>query len=380
MTEKTRESVAGIRVLKAYAMLDGDAADFERHSGEYFRRFMRYTLVDALFHPLILFLAGSCLAILLGVGGYRVIAGRTTVGTFVALVSYLGMLTWPMIAAGWMLALQQRATASMERINAFLGRPPQRGTSGAGPELADASLRLQDLTFSYPGAEAPALLAVSAAVPPGGSLGVVGEIGSGKSTLVQLLTRLQDPPPGTLFLGGRDVLELPLDRLRQTLAYVPQEAFLFSETIADNLRLGKPNATGEELEAACRTAALHDEILGFPNGYETLLGERGITLSGGQKQRLCLARALLKGAPVLLLDDTLSAVDAEAERRILAALGEARQGRTTVLVSHRVSAVRDLDQIVVLSRGRVVQRGTHAELAAAPGYYHEMVELQEMET
>ncbi len=378
MTEKTRESVAGIRVLKAYAQRAGDTADFDRHSREYFRQFMRHTVVDALFHPLILLLAGSCLAILLGVGGLRVIAGATSVGTFVALVSYLGMLTWPMIASGWMLALVQRATASMDRINAFLARAPQPAGTGPDPGPLAGTLAVRDLTFSYPGAEGPALSRLDLEVPEGGSLGVVGEIGSGKSTVVQLLARLHDPPPATVFVGGHDVVELPLARLRETLAYVPQEAFLFSETIADNLRLGKPGASPAELEAACRAAALHDEIMAFPDGYETVLGERGITLSGGQKQRLCLARALLKDAPVLLLDDTLSAVDADAERRILAGMARARQGRTTVLVSHRVSAVRDLDQILVLARGRVVQRGTHPELAAVPGTYRDMVELQEM--
>jgi len=380
MTEKVRESVAGIRVLKAYTQEAGDAVDFDRHNEDYFRRFMHYTKVDAMFHPLILLLAGSCLAVLLGAGGMRVIEGRTTVGTFVALTSYLGMLTWPMIAAGWMLTLIQRASASMDRLNTFFDRAPQ--TEGAAPDPGPLSgeLRAAGLTFTYPGSDRPSLQDLSVEVPAGGSLGIVGEIGSGKSTVVQLLARLHEPPPGTLFVGGRDAASLPLARLRETLACVPQEAFLFSDTIAENLRLGKPDATREELEEACSVAALHTEILGFPQGYETLLGERGITLSGGQKQRLCLARALLKQSPVLLLDDTLSAVDAEAERAILAALRSARGGRTTVLVSHRVSAVRDLDQILVLKEGRVLQHGTHAALSATPGYYREMVELQELET
>ncbi len=381
MTEKARESVAGIRVLKAYVQRDGDTADFARHSEDYFRRFMRYTRVDALFHPLILLIAGSCLGILLGVGGLRVIGGETSVGTFVALTSYLGMLTWPMIAAGWMLTLVQRAAASMDRINAFLDREPQSEAGAVPPDGPLAGdLRIEGLTFVFPGADRPALRDLSVRVAAGGSLAVVGEIGSGKSTLLQLVSRLYDPPTGTVRLGGRDVTTLPLAVLREAVAYVPQEAFLFSDTVEANLRLGKPGATREELEAVCRLAALHDEILGFPAGYRTLLGERGITLSGGQKQRLCLARALLKEAPLLLLDDTLSAVDAEAERKILASLASARAGRTTVVVSHRVSAVRDLDQILALRRGEVVQRGTHAELAAAPGYYHEMVELQEMES
>jgi len=380
MTERVRESVAGIRVLKAYVQEAGDAADFDRHNDDYFRRFMHYTKVDAMFHPLILLLAGSCLAVLLGAGGIRVIEGRTTVGTFVALTSYLGMLTWPMIAAGWMLTLIQRASASMDRLNTFFDRAPQTEGSAPDPGPLSGELRVEGLTFTYPGSDRPSLEGLSVAVPAGGSLGIVGEIGSGKSTVVQLLARLHEPPPGTLFVGGHDAASLPLGRLRETLAYVPQEAFLFSDTIAENLRLGKPDATREELEEACSVAALHGEIQGFPQGYETLLGERGITLSGGQKQRLCLARALLKRSPVLLLDDTLSAVDAEAERAILAALRSARDGRTTVLVSHRVSAVRELDQILVLKEGRVLQHGTHAALSATSGYYREMVELQELES
>lgn len=379
LTEKARESLSGIRVLKAYSQAEGDSAHFGRLGEAYYGKFMTYTVVDALFHPLILLLAGSCLALLLGVGGGRVISGETTVGTFVALLSYLGMLTWPMIAAGWMLTLLQRASASMDRIQAFLRRTPQADGLRADPGPLSGALSVRGLTFTFPGAQSPALTDLSLELQPGGSLGLVGEIGSGKSALIQLLPRLQDPPRGSIFVGGHDVVDLPLARLRETFSFVPQEAFLFSDTIAENLKLGAPEATPAHMEAACRTAALHEEILGFPQGYETLLGERGITLSGGQKQRLCLARALLRRAPVLLLDDTLSAVDADAERRILAALRDARSGRTLVVVSHRVSAVRGCDQILVLREGRVIQRGTFAQLAAAPGYFREMAELQEME-
>ncbi len=380
MTEKARESLAGMRILKAYVQRDGDSADFARYNEDYFKRFMHYTKVDALFHPLIMLIAGSCVAILLGAGGARVISGRTSVGSFVALTSYLGMLTWPMIAAGWMLTLVQRAAASMDRINAFLDRKPQaEEASGAACRLASHSIEIRGLTFTYPGSEKPSLRNVSASVPEGGSLGVAGEIGSGKSTIVQLLSRLYDPPPGSLLIGGTDVTSIPLKTLREMISVVPQEAFLFSDTIERNLLLGNPGATRDEIRAACALAAIDEEISAFPDGYGTLLGERGITLSGGQKQRLCLARALLKEAPVLLLDDTLSAVDAGAERKILSGLALARRDRTTIVVSHRVSAVKDLDQILVLKRGAVIQQGTHAALMASPGYYREMAELQEIE-
>ncbi len=380
MTEKVRESVAGMRILKAYVQHEGDRADFARYNEDYFKKFMHYTAVDALFHPMILLIAGLCVAILLGAGGARVISGKTSVGSFVALTSYLGMLTWPMIAAGWMLTLVQRAAASMDRINAFLDRKPQAGEAAGRPEGSGAhDIEIRGLTFTYPGSERLSLRDLSASVPEGGSLGVVGEIGSGKSTLVQILSRLYDPEPGTVFLGGADITKIPLQELRETIAVVPQEAFLFSSTIAQNLLIGNPRATQGQLRDVCALAAIDEEIEAFPLGYETLLGERGITLSGGQKQRLCLARALLKDAPVLLLDDTLSAVDAGAERKILAGLAGARRHRTTMVVSHRVSAVRELDRILVLKRGAVIQQGTHAELSAVPGYYREMAELQEIE-
>lgn len=378
LTEKARESVAGVRVLRAYGREGEDAADFEKRNEDYFAKYLRYVRVDAFFHPAILLVAGTCVAVLLAAGGARVLGGQTSMGSFVAFASYLGMLTWPMIAAGWMLTLVQRASASMDRINALLQTSDEEGEARRAPDSPlKGSLQACGLTFSYPGQAVPALRDVSFEVAAGGSLGVVGEVGSGKSTVAQLLSRLYDPPPGALFVDGTDALELPLDYLRRGMAYVPQEPFLFSDTIAENLRVAKPDATAEEMRAACELAALDEEIETFPNGYETLLGERGITLSGGQKQRLCLARALLKPSPVLILDDTLSAVDADAERRILAGLKRVAGLRTLVVISHRVSAVRDLDGILCLQRGAAVQSGTHAELSRRPGFYRDMVELQE---
>lgn len=380
LTEKTRESVAGIRILKAYDRGRGDLEDFQRYNDDVFRKTLHYVKVDALFHPAILLLAGTSVAILLGVGGGRVLGGHTSVGSFVAFSSYLGMLTWPMIAAGWMVTLVQRAAASMDRIQELLRDTSGREAGKSGSDLPrDASLEARNLSFSYPGSSRPALSEVSFFVPAGGALGLVGDVGSGKSTLAQLLVRLREPPEGTLFLGGVDLRALPPAEVRRRVAYVPQDPFLFSDTVAENLRLAKEDATAEEMEEACRLAALHDEIAALPQGYDTLLGERGITLSGGQKQRLCLARALLRPAEVLVLDDTLSAVDAETERKILSGLARARQGRTLVVVSHRLSAVRDLPLVLVLDGGRVVEQGDHETLLARGGYYRELSELQEME-
>ncbi|MEW6756634.1 MAG: ABC transporter ATP-binding protein [Acidobacteriota bacterium] len=381
LTEKTRESVAGMRVLRAYDRGHSDLADFERYNADVFAKTLKYVRVDAVFHPAVLLLAGSCVAILLAVGGGRVLSGNTSVGSFVAFASYLGMLTWPMIAAGWMLSLTQRAAASMDRINGLFAERDAEGSGRPVPsgEGRRGGLEARGLTFAFPGAGGPALRDVCFAVSPGGSLGLVGEVGSGKSTLAQLLLRLHEPPEGTLFLDGEDVAGLNPENLRRAIAYVPQEPFLFSDTIAENLRLGKEDATRGEMEESCRLSALHEEVAAFPDGYDTLLGERGITLSGGQKQRLCLARALLKPSSVLVLDDTLSAVDADTERRILAGMAEAVRDRTLVVVSHRMSAVRDLDLILVLREGRVVQVGRHDDLMDREGYYRDMVELQEME-
>jgi ATP-binding cassette, subfamily B, multidrug efflux pump len=378
MTEKARESIAGVRVLRAYVQEEGDARDFERFSGDYYAKYLRYTRLDAMFHPTILAMAGACMALLLGVGGGRIIEGKTSVGSFVAFASYLGMLTWPMIAAGWMGSLIQRASASMDRIRELLREAPEVDAAPAGVSGVCGAVEARDLTFSYPGQASPAVEGLNFTLRAGGSVGIVGEVGSGKSTVAHLLCRIWDPPGTSLFLDGADILDLPLSVLRKSIAYVPQEAFLFSDTIEENLRVGGPDAPRAEIEAACAAAAFHDEVVALPLGYETLLGERGITLSGGQKQRLCLARALLKRAPILVLDDTLSAVDAGTESRILENLAKWAPDQTRVVVSHRVSAVRDLDEILVLWRGRVIQRGSHAALMAQEGFYREMAELQRM--
>lgn len=380
LTEKARESLAGMRVLRAFVQADGDSGDFDRYNVEYYRRQMSYVRVDSLYQPSIVVLAGLSSAVLLGVGGTRVATGLTSLGSFTAFVSYLGMLAWPMIAAGWMLTLFQRGAASLSRINALLAaeeEPQEAVLPSASPGVGQIEVR--HLTFTYPNQERPALTDVSFEVPKAGTIGLVGEVGSGKSTLALLLSRLYEPPPGTVFLDGRAVETVPLRWLRQQVAWVPQEAFLFSDTIENNLRVGRADATREEMEAACRLSAVHNEILEFPDGYRTLLGERGISLSGGQKQRLCLARALLKQAPVMVLDDTLSAVDSETEHAILTGLKDAMAGRTTVVIAHRISSLRHLDWILVLRDGHVIQQGRHQTLLAVPGFYRDLYELQELE-
>jgi len=372
LTEKSRESISGMRVLRTLVQDQGDAADFRRITAEQHRRFMTFVKVDGVYSPTILFLSGISSALLLAVGGQHVVDGRLTVGEFTAFASFLGQLSWPMVAAGWTLSLVQRATASMDRILTLLDSLPEPEQPVLESTFA-GSLELRDLTFTYPTGVKPALADLSARVAAGGSLGLVGEVGSGKSTLTRLLQRLFEPPPGTIFLDGHDVTLMNLAQLRQQFAWVEQESFLFSATIEENLRL---SGFEGDVQVAARQAELHQEVLSFPDGYNTLLGERGVTLSGGQRQRLCLARALLKPAPVLLLDDTLSAVDADTEQRILATLAGLRGRQTLLIISHRVSSVRDCDEILVLEEGRVVQRGRHEQLLAEVGLYRRLYELQ----
>lgn len=372
LTEKSRESISGMRVLRTLVQDQGDAAEFRRITAEQHRRFMTFVKVDGVYSPTILFLSGISSALLLAVGGQHVVDGRLTIGEFTAFASFLGQLSWPMVAAGWTLSLVQRATASMDRILTLLDSLPEPQQDRVSEPFAGA-LEVRGLTFSYPGGVKPALQDLSAQVQAGGSLGLVGEVGSGKSTLTRLVQRLFEPPPGTIFLDGRDVTELNLSQLRQQFAWVEQESFLFSATIEENLRLSGHEG---DVQEAARQAELHQEVLSFPDGYQTLLGERGVTLSGGQRQRLCLARALLKPAPVLLLDDTLSAVDADTEQRILASLAELRGRQTLVIISHRVSSVRHCDEIVVLEEGRVIQRGRHEQLLTEDGLYKRLYELQ----
>jgi ATP-binding cassette, subfamily B, multidrug efflux pump len=375
MTEKARESISGMRVLRATVQGEGDAADFRRITEDQYQRFMTHVKLDGLYSPAILVLSGISAAILLGVGGQAVVTGVMTVGDFAAFASFLAQLTWPMIAAAWTLSLVQRGAASMDRILTLLEQPPEpvqpaRALAGHG------ALEIRNLTFSYPQAQQPALTDISFRLQPGASLGLVGEVGSGKSTLTRLLLRLYDPPAGTIRLDDVDITEINLSQLRSQFAWVEQEAFLFSQSISENLKLADEHARPERLREVAAQAELHNEVMTFPLGYDTLLGERGVTLSGGQRQRLCLARALLKQAPVLVLDDTLSAVDAETEHRILTSL-KTRHGRQTLLViSHRVSSVQDLDEILVLEAGKIVQRGTHQQLLASNGLYRRLYELQ----
>jgi ATP-binding cassette, subfamily B, multidrug efflux pump len=379
-----QESLAGVRVVRAYGQEDAEREKFRQANEEYVQRNRGLILLQAIFYPMMSFGFGLAIAAFLWLGSREVILGRLTLGEFVAFHGYLAQLAWPLIAFGWVTNLVQRGTASWLRMLDVLDAQPSivdAPNAAPLPEPIAGSLEIRHLSFSY--GPTPVLHDVSLHVPAGSTLAIVGPTGSGKSTLVHLLTRVYEPPPGTVWLDGRDVRDLPLQQLRRAIAVVPQETFLFSASLEENIALGLPDIDGDErashIEDVAALARLDKDVAQFSHGYATRVGERGLTLSGGQKQRTAIARALAVDAPVLVLDDALSAVDTYTEEEILGHLRRVTANRTTIIVAHRISAVRHADQIVVLDEGRVVEQGTHDTLAAAGGAYADLVRQQQLE-
>lgn len=377
--EKVRENVAGIRVVKSFVQEEGTARDFARVNERFVDKNMALVRVWGLFNPLIELLSGATLAIVLWIGGISVIRESISLGDFVAFTQYLTMLTWPMISLGWAVNLLQRGSASLGRINRLLDVTPEIADPPSPRRPAGARIEIRDLTFTYPSANGnrPALFGINLAIAEGMTLGIVGLTGAGKSTLAYLIPRVFDPPAGTVFLGGVDVRELSVSELRRLIGFVPQDPFLFSATIRENIAFGNPEASEEEIIQAATFAGIHDEIVSFPNGYDTLVGERGIALSGGQKQRVAIARALLLDPRILIFDDPLSAVDAERETFILRNLQRFFRERTAIVIAHRLSAVMHADRIVVLDKGKIVEEGAHQELLAQDGLYRRIWRLQQ---
>jgi ATP-binding cassette, subfamily B, multidrug efflux pump len=380
LTEEVREVLSGIRTIALHAKETECAAKLERANQVTLARGLALVRLDAFYDPVIALLAGAAMILALRYGGGAVLSGELSLGSLVAFLVFLANMTWPMMAIGWSVNLWSRGVASMARIQAVLDARPAIHDPVLPSALPGTSdLAFEEVNVRHAGAGRDALTALSCQVPAGSTLGVIGTTAAGKSTLGDLLVRLLDPSSGQLTLGGCDLRSLRLCDLRRAVALVPQEPFVFALSVADNIRFSRPQASDDEVEAAARAACLHDEIAALPQGYATRLGERGVTISGGQRQRLAIARALLTAAPVLVLDDCLSALDAGTEVALLRNLSAARRSRTTVLISHRVRTLSDAEHIIVLDQGLVVEQGRHDQLLRAGGLYARIAALQQAE-
>jgi ATP-binding cassette, subfamily B, multidrug efflux pump len=382
ISSQAQENYSGARLVRAFAREESQIGLFERLNRQYIARSLRLVQLMGMLWPTLEFILGVSMVITLLAGGHLVLAHRISVGDFVAFNTYMVMLIWPIIAVGWVVNLFQRGTASVKRIDELLQAEPAIDDRSAdlslGPKtVLRGEIEFRHLSFSYN--EAPVLRDVSLKIPAGSSLAIVGPTGSGKTTLVSLLSRLYEAPEGSLLIDGRPVRKYPLAVLRRNIGMVPQETFLFSCTIRENLTFGAPNASTEEMLEAAEAAHIRLEFEEFPQGFETVVGERGVTLSGGQKQRAAIARALLRRPAILILDDALASVDTYTEERILGGLSSYTAASTTILISHRVSTVRNADQIAVLDRGRIVEIGRHDELLALDGYYAGLYQKQQLE-
>ena len=381
ISAKAQENFSGARLIRAFAQEDAEIASFEVANQEYIGRSLLLVRLMAMLWPTLELVLGMSLMITLLVGGHEVVMHRISVGQFTSFNVYMVQLTWPMIAVGWVMNLFQRGTASVGRIDELLKQEPQIRDEAEGSFISQAivgDISLRGLNFSY-NEGTPVLRDIHLEIPAGSSLAIVGPTGSGKSTLVNLIPRLYDAEPGMVLIDGRPIRSFRLEDLRRNIGFVPQETFLFSDTIRDNVAFGVGSATDEEVEGAAATAHIRTEILEFPKGFQTMVGERGVTLSGGQKQRTAIARAVIRDPKILVLDDALASVDTYTEERILAGLREVMQGRTTVFISHRVSTARNADQIAVLVDGRIAELGTHEELLGRGGYYTGLYEKQQLE-
>lgn len=379
LNDHVQETLSGVRTLRALGLEERNRASMARLAADAADASLQAQRWEAAFEPTVGMTLSAASVLTLALGGYLVWHGSLSIGQLTSFSMYLGQLIWPMFAAGWVLALLERGKAAWARLDPILSAPLTVDDHGRHPQPPQGLLQLAKLRFAYPQQPQPALDDVSLQLPAGGVLALVGPTGSGKSTLLKLLLRQYHPQQGSILWQGRPLDDYTLNALRSGISWVPQEAFLFSASVADNIALAQPGASRAEIERVAQLAAVHEDILRLPQGYDTPVGEKGVSLSGGQRQRVAIARALLSPAPLLMLDDALSAVDTQTETAILQHLRAARQGRTLLIVSHRLSAVVDADDILVLRHGRVTERGTHAQLLACDGWYASQWRYQQLE-
>jgi ATP-binding cassette, subfamily B, multidrug efflux pump len=381
LNDKVQESINGIRVIKSFGYEQEDVESFRKQSEEVVAKNVAVAKIDALFDPTISLIVGISFFLAVTFGAKMVIAGELTIGELVSFTTYLGLLIWPMLAFGWLFNIVERGRASYDRVRALLAEKEEiqdAKNAITAPPTGDIVYDIRQ--FAYPNESRPSLENIRFCLRRGQTLGIVGKTGAGKTTLLKLLLREFDQYEGEICFGGHEISEYTLDALRAAIGYVPQDHFLFSATVRDNIAFAKPEASEEEVVKAAKLANIHDDIMQFADGYDTIVGERGVSLSGGQKQRISIARALLMNPEVLILDDSLSAVDAKTEEQILSALKENRAGKTTIITAHRLSAIQHADLIVVLDQGRIVQMGTHEQLMQERGWYRDMYERQQLES
>ena len=381
-----QESISGIRVVKAFAQEEAELHKMEQHSQDFVVENIKLAKVSGIFHSSLTVIISCSVVIVMIFGGHAVIKGEITIGGFIAFFSYLGMLTWPMIAIGWVVDLYQRGSASLKRLNQiWMTSPDIIDDEFTDHDITqiDGNIEIRNLRFAYKTEETKdeivILNDISTKLEKGQTLAICGKTGCGKTTFIDLLCRVYDPPKDTIFIDGNDIQKIPITLLRNSVVMVPQDIFLFSDTIANNIALGNPNATQTDIELAARMAAVYTDIIEFENGFETIIGERGVTLSGGQKQRIAIARALITDPKILILDDALSAVDTKTEKEILKNLIHLRHDKTNIIIAHRISALAHANNIIVIDEGKIAEHGTHQQLIKKAGIYKELHEKQKIE-